>query len=106
MMRLTGKTIIALNRKLDDMEDLLFPSGHTCEEHLAYADRGHGICSNINNSKSFGFHNEQIVLDAPSSRWLGTPEPAMHANEEKFEFLPRLEEAMEQLRERQKETKV
>ncbi|KAL8921916.1 MAG: hypothetical protein Q9208_005520 [Pyrenodesmia sp. 3 TL-2023] len=45
-------------------------------------------------------------MNAPSSsRWLGTPEPAMHTNKEKFKLLPRLNEAMEQLRERQIETK-
>ncbi|KAL8760887.1 MAG: hypothetical protein Q9184_002952 [Pyrenodesmia sp. 2 TL-2023] len=98
--------MIELNRKLDDMEDMLSPSCHVRDEHMAYANEELRYVGDINHSSLPGLWNEQVAMDAASSSWLGTPEPAKHVNEEKFELLPQLNEAMEQLRERQKGTKM
>ncbi|KAL8899042.1 MAG: hypothetical protein Q9207_006395 [Kuettlingeria erythrocarpa] len=98
--------MIALNRKLDEIDDLLSPSFQAPDGPRIINHERQLNFGNKNDLDPFGLYNEQTVKYPSSSNWLETPELIMHANEQRFELLPQLDEAMEQLRQRQKETKL
>lgn len=106
MSRPTGKTVVALNRKLDELEDVLLPSTHAQEEPKGRTDREFGILDAAEDWKPFSQSDVQNLIAPPSSKALAVQEVAMHDIDGRSQLLSRVSEAMEQLRQRQREMKV
>lgn len=98
--------MIALNRKLDEIDRILSPNFQVPHDPRILSDEGQLNSGNADDPEPGSLCDEQIAKDPLSSNWLETPEIFMHANEQRLELWPQFNEAMEQLRQRQKETKV
>lgn len=104
--RPTSKTIIAINRKLDELEDILSASSHGQDKTAAHQNGGLGFLGTIDGPKRFVQSAEQDATIPLTFEPLRLPGPAADAIDERSQLLSRVAEAMRQLRQRQREMKV
>ncbi|KAI4121288.1 MAG: hypothetical protein LQ338_006454 [Usnochroma carphineum] len=103
--RPTSKTIIAINRKLDELEDILSASSHGQDKTAAHQNGGLGFLGTIDGPKRFVQSAEQDATIPLTFEPLRLPGPAADAIDERSQLLSRVAEAMRQLRQRQREMK-
>lgn len=105
----TGRTIVALNRKLDEVENILSISSHGDNENPVYATTSRLWSSdNFAGGNQFAQSVQQIAIASPPPLGsVGRPKPTTHAiDDERPQLLSRVSGAMELLRQRQREMAV
>ncbi|KAL8646536.1 MAG: hypothetical protein Q9210_006086 [Variospora velana] len=103
LSRPTGKTIIALNRKLDELENILCSGDHVRCKAKKHKDGQVRIFGPTEESQSCGESPLRPPLAAPLPSAPRPPTPCAHAVKDGPELLSRFSEAMAQLRQRQRE---
>ncbi|KAI4136204.1 MAG: hypothetical protein LQ341_005786 [Variospora aurantia] len=102
--RSTRKTVIALNRKLDELENILHSGDHVKSDQARQKDGQAGIlCPTEETVVSGGSTERTPVASSPLPSSPRPPMPCAHAVEDGPELLSRFSEAMAQLRQRQRE---
>ncbi|KAL9020879.1 MAG: hypothetical protein Q9185_001842 [Variospora sp. 1 TL-2023] len=105
--RSTRTTVIALNRKLDELENILHSGDHVKSDQAKQKDGQAGILGPTEESVVSGGSTEQTpVASSPFPSSPRPPTPCAHAVEDGPELLSRFSEAMAQLRQRQREMRV
>lgn len=102
----TGKHIVALNRRLDELEEIISIDGLAQDEDRAPADEGHGLSGIAERLEQRKKYSEQSPLALHPSESEAESTRLPEVIDETSQLLLRVGEAMKQLQRRQEEIKV
>ncbi|KAI4177456.1 MAG: hypothetical protein LQ343_000437 [Gyalolechia ehrenbergii] len=101
----TGKHIVALNRRLDELEEIISIDGLAQDEDRAPADEGHGLSGIAERLEQRKKYSEQSPLALHPSESEAESTRLPEVIDETSQLLLRVGEAMKQLQRRQEEIK-